>query len=87
MRARRFASLALLALLLASPVRPARATDGDGTADSRFGVVMMVACGLSLKASTVALVPWSGLAVVTCFLGLVDAAISPDAADPTPPSP
>jgi len=78
MRARRIASLALLALLLGAPLPPARASDGDGTADSRVGVVLMVACGLSLKASTVALVPWSGIAAVTCFLGLVDAALSPD---------
>jgi hypothetical protein len=87
MRARRFATLALLALLLAAPGPPARATGDDGTADSRFGVVMMVVCGLAIKASSVALVPWSGVAVITCLAGLIDAAIDSDRVDPPPPTP
>jgi len=87
MRARGFATLALLAALLAAPGRPARASEGDETADSRFGVVMMVACGFSIKASSVAIMPWSGIAVITCLAGLIDAAIASDSIDPAPSAP
>lgn len=78
MRARRFGTLALLVLLLATPTLPARATGDGDTADSRVGVIMMVVCGLSLKVSAIAPVPWAGLAFVSCLAGLIDAGLSPD---------
>ena len=78
MRAHRLPALALAALLLAAPVLPARATGDEDTGDSRVGVVLMVVCGLSLKVFAVAPVPWAGIAVVTCLVGLVDAGNSPD---------
>jgi hypothetical protein len=79
MRPLRSALLPVLALLLlATPFQRARA-GGDGeTADSRVGVVLMVICGLSLKFSLAAPVPWAGIAAASCLMGLVDAANSPD---------
>jgi len=78
MRTHRLAALALAALLFTAPVFPARATGGDDTGDSRVGVVLMVVCGLALKVAGAAPVPWAGIAVMSCLMGLVDAATSPD---------
>lgn len=81
MRARHGVIAALVLALVAAPgARPARAADTP-VAESRVGVVLMAACGLALKFAWIAPVPWSGVAVVTCVTGLVDAALS---SDPTP---
>lgn len=78
MRARRrFATAALCAALLAAPIAPARAAGDDGADESRVGVVLMVVCGLSLKAAIPAPVPWAGVAVISCLFGFLDAAMSP----------
>jgi hypothetical protein len=79
MRTFRIATLALAALLLVQPLapRPAHASD-DETADSRIGVMLMVTCGVALKAAFVAPVPWAGIAVASCAMGLIDAALSRD---------
>ena len=78
MRARRLVLVVALAALLAAPLTPARATGEGDSADSRVGVVLMVVCGLALRATLAAPVPWAGIAAVTCLMGLVDAATSPD---------
>ena len=74
----------LVAALLAAPAVPVRAEGDDTTSESRIGVMLMVMCGLSLKAAIPAPVPWSGIAVVSCMFGLLDAAMSPD--ESAPPS-
>ncbi len=87
MRAPRALALALALLLFALPLASARADDGD-TGDSRVGVVLAVACGLSLKASLIAPVPWAGIAALSCLMGFLDAAMTPDEfAQPPPPRP
>ena len=86
MRAPRAISLGLALLLFALPIAPARADDGD-TGDSRVGVLMAAACGLSLKAALIAPVPWAGIAAVTCLAGFLDAAMSPDGSSDPPPPP
>ena len=73
-----FTAAALCVALLAAPLAPARAAGDDTTPDSRVGVLLMVVCGLSLKAAIPAPVPWAGLAVVSCLVGFLDAALSPD---------
>ena len=77
---RRLLVFALCASCLLAPLgTPARAAAGDdGTPHSRIGVLLMVACGIALKASIPAPVPWAGIAVVSCLFGLVDAALSND---------
>ena len=77
-RSTAFTALALCVALLAAPLAPARAAADDSTPDSRVGVLLMVVCGLSLRAAIPAPVPWAGLAVVSCAFGLIDAALSPD---------
>lgn len=80
MRARPMVVAALILALVLSPgVRSAHAA-GDPVAESRVGVVLMVTCGLALKVAMLAPVPWSGIAVVSCVTGLLDAALSPDSA-------
>ncbi len=86
--ARPWLALALAVLLFALPLAPARAYGDDTTSESRVGVMLMVVCGLALKAAIPTPVPWAGIAVVSCFMGLLDAALSPD--DPpadSPPAP
>ena len=78
MRARRLAALPLAALLLLQPLAPRRAAADELSSESRVGVALMVACGLALKATLSAPVPWAGIAVASCIMGLVDAALSPD---------
>jgi len=78
MRMPRPTALLLAALLLAQPLAPARAAGDDTDPESRVGVVLMVVCGLSLKASVSTPVPWAGIAFVSCLMGLVDAGLSPD---------
>lgn len=72
----------LIAALLAAPAAPVRASASDDGSESRIGVMLMVVCGLSLKAAIPAPVPWSGIAVVSCMFGLLDAAMSPDESAP-----
>lgn len=87
MRTHRLAALPLLAVLLLPPLTPRPAAADDLTSESRVGVVLMVVCGLALKATLAAPVPYGGIAVVSCFMGLVDAALSPDQAAPSDPPP
>lgn len=82
---RRMVLFALCAALLAAPLTSTRAAADDGAPDSRVGVLLMVMCGLSLKASIVAPVPWSGVAVMSCLFGLLDAAFSEDSTGPPKP--
>jgi hypothetical protein len=83
----RFAvALGLVTLLFALPLATAHASD-DETADSRVGVLLAAACGLSLKAALISPVPWAGIAAVTCIASFLDAALSPDESAPQPPPP
>jgi hypothetical protein len=77
MIARRCVTAALVLSLLTTPFTVARAAGGDDTADSRVGVLLAVACGLALKFTPVAPVPYAGIAVVACGLAFIDAALSP----------
>jgi len=81
-RLRAIIAAALVAALLAAPAAPVRASASDDGSESRIGVMLMVVCGLSLKAAIPAPVPWSGIAVVSCMFGLLDAAMSPDESAP-----
>ena len=85
MRAPRAIALGLALLLFTLPLAPARADDGD-PADSRVGVVLAAACGFALKFAVIAPVPWAGVAAVTCLMGFIDAAMSPDDPTTAPPS-
>lgn len=76
-RAPRLAALPLAALLLLQPLTPRPALAEDESGESKVGVVLMVVCGVSLKASLIAPVPWTGIAAVSCIMGLIDAALSP----------
>ncbi len=87
MRAHAKAALPLAVLLLLQPLTPRPAAADDGTSQSRVGVALMVACGLALKASVAAPVPWAGIAVVSCLMGFLDAALSPDEHAPPDPPP
>ncbi len=80
MRASRVGLAALVAALVLAPVVPTARAAGEPVAESRVGVVLMAACGLALKFALLAPVPWSGVAVVSCVTGLLDAALSPDPA-------
>lgn len=82
--ARRLVALGLALLVLALPLAPAQANDGE-TSDSRAGVLLAAVCGFALKSSLIAPVPWAGIAAVSCLMGFIDAALSPD--DPAPPPP
>ncbi|HEY6195674.1 MAG TPA: hypothetical protein VI504_11595 [Candidatus Eisenbacteria bacterium] len=82
MRAHRWLVPALCATLLLVPLAPARAVADENTPESRVGVLLMVVCGLSLKAAIPAPVPWSGVAVVSCLFGFLDAAFSADSPNP-----
>jgi len=90
MRGNRFAArplaLLLALLLLLQPLTPRPAAADDLSSESKLGVVLMVVCGLALKATLAAPVPWSGIAAVSCLMGFLDAALSSDEyAPPTPP--
>ena len=87
MRAPRVAVLPLAALLLLAPLAPRPAAADDLTAGSRVGVALMVACGMALKSALAAPVPWAGVAVASCIMGLVDAALSPDEYGQSEPPP
>ena len=78
MRARRWVGALLALSLLLPPLVPRPALADDLESESRVGVALMVVCGASLKAALIAPVPWAGVAAVSCLLGLVDAATSPD---------
>jgi len=82
MRMPRPAAVLLAVLLLSQPFAPARAAGDDADPGSRVGVVLMVVCGLSLKAAVSTPVPWAGIAFVSCLMGLVDAGLSPDSGSP-----
>lgn len=89
--ARRAVVLAALVLSLV-PLAPGRATVvassvASPVAESRIGVVLMVVCGLSLKVALGAPVPWAGVAIASCGMGLLDAALEPDHADDPTPAP
>lgn len=85
--ARRAVVLAALVLSLV-PLAPGRATAmASPVAESRVGVVLMVVCGLSLKVALGAPVPWAGVAIASCGMGLLDAALEPDHADDPTPAP
>ena len=77
MRRFRLAALPLAALLLLQPLSPRPALADEETDETRVGVVLMVVCGLSLKAALRAPVPWAGVAAVSCIMGLIDAASTP----------
>lgn len=87
MRSVRFAALPLAVLLLVQPLTPRPASAGDQTSESRVGVALMVVCGLALKATLAAPVPWAGIAAASCLMGFLDAAFSPDehGGPPDPP--
>ena len=85
MRTFRLAALPLAVLLLLQPLSPAPARADEETDESKAGVVLMVLCGLSLKATLRAPVPWAGVAAVSCIMGLIDAAITPDNTAPNEP--
>lgn len=78
MRRHAIAALPLAVLLLLQPLTPRPAAADDLASESRVGVVLMVVCGLSLKATLAAPVPWAGVAAASCLMGLIDAALSPD---------
>ncbi len=78
MRARKLVALGLVALMLATPLAPARAAGSGGATESRVGALLMVACGLSLKVATIAPVPFAGIAALSCAFGLLDALLSED---------
>jgi hypothetical protein len=79
---------ALALSLLVGPIPTARAAGGGGGSESRVGVLLAAVCGLALKASLPAPVPWAGIAAVTCMFAFLDAAMSPDdAAPPQDPPP
>jgi hypothetical protein len=78
MRARKLVVMALVAAALAAPFAPARAASPGGAAESRVGVVLMVACGLSLRVARIAPVPFAGIAALSCAFGLLDALLSSD---------
>ena len=86
---RRMAALVLSGTLLAAPLAATRAAAEDYAPESRVGVILMVVCGLSLRAAIPAPVPWAGVAVMSCLFGFLDAAFSADTtsppADPSPP--
>ena len=77
-RLRALLAMLLVAAMLATPAAPVRASAGDDGSESRVGVILMVVCGMSLKAAIPAPVPWAGVALVSCMFGLLDAALSPD---------
>ena len=76
-RASRLAALPLAALLLLQPLAPRPALADDESSESKVGVALMVVCGISIKASLIAPVPWAGIAVASCIMGLIDAALAP----------
>jgi hypothetical protein len=80
MRARYAVIAALVLALAASPGARVAHAAGEPVAESRFGVVLMATCGLALKLTMLAPVPWSGVAVVSCLTGLLDAALTSDGA-------
>jgi len=87
MRRHRLAVLPLAMLLLVQPLTPRPATAGDETSKSRVGVALMVVCGLAAKAALAAPVPYAGIAIASCIMGFVDAALSPDEQAPPDPPP
>lgn len=74
---RRLVVAALALALLSGTLRPARASDEDGTAESKVGVLMAMMCGFALKLAIPAPVPWAGVAVAACTFAFLDAAASP----------
>ena len=87
MAARRMAVLALCAVLLAAPLAPAHAAADDTSSRSKVGVLLMVMCGLAAKAAIPAPVPWSGVAILSCMFGMLDAALSDDTPGGAPDKP
>jgi hypothetical protein len=87
MRRHRLAALPLAVLLLLQPLTPCPSAADDLTSESRVGVGLMVVCGFALKATLAAPVPWAGVAVVSCVMGFMDAALSPDEHAPSDPPP
>lgn len=88
MRAARNAVVLLALVLSLVPLAASRAMDAaPPVAESRVGLVLMVVCGLSLKVALGAPVPWAGVALVSCGMGLLDAALEPDHGDDPTPAP
>lgn len=92
MRAARHAVVLLALVLSLVPLAAGRATAvassvAPPVAESRVGLVLMVVCGLSLKVALGAPVPWAGVALVSCGMGLLDAALEPDHGDDPAPGP
>ena len=80
-------AMLLAMLLLLQPLTPRPSAADDLTSESRVGVALMVVCGLALKATLAAPVPWAGVAVVSCVMGFMDAAFTPDEYGPSDPPP
>ncbi|MEO5988841.1 MAG: hypothetical protein ABIU54_01540 [Candidatus Eisenbacteria bacterium] len=70
-------SLALLAVMQ-SVAAPLHAEEEPPTGEHRFGVIMMVVCGISTRLAAVAPVPFAGVAAASCVAGCLDALIDPD---------
>jgi len=87
MRRHRLLALPLAVLLLLQPLTPRPSAADELSSESRVGVGLMVLCGLAAKASLGAPVPWAGIAVLSCIMGFVDAALSPDENAPSDPPP
>ena len=83
--ARRIVATALALSLLVGAIPTARAAVGDGSSESKVGVLAAVLCGLALKFSIPAPVPWVGVAVASCAFAFLDAAGSPDDSAPAKP--
>lgn len=70
-------SLALLAVTQSVAV-PLHAEEEPPTQEHRFGVIMMVLCGVSTRLAPVAPVPFAGVAAASCIAGCLDALLDPD---------
>jgi len=80
--ARRALTGVLALSLCLAPLSPAGASGDGTTAESKLGVLLMVICGLAAKVAPVAPVPYAGIAVLSCIMGLLDAGLSPDGTSP-----
>lgn len=63
---------------LAGPRLATASSAGPAEPDSRVGVVMAMMCGVSIRITPLAPVPWAGIAAVSCVAALVNAFIEPD---------
>lgn len=70
-------ALSLLAVMQ-SVAAPLRAEELPPTEDHRIGVIMAIVCGLSVRLTLVAPVPFAGVAAASCIAGFLDALADPD---------